>query len=169
MKPIDMGSLYEENARHVYLFLLRLCGDSDLAEDMMQDTFLKAVEKVDSFDSRCDITTWLCQIAKNNFYDYLRKKKNIPPMAELEPELSADKPTIEDMIISGEAEREIRQIIHKLEDPYKEVFMLRFYAELSFREIGMTFDKSEVWARVTYLRSKEKILKELQKRKDVEI
>jgi len=70
------------------------------------------------------------------------------------------------MIISGEADREIRRIIHKLEEPYKEVFLLRFYADLPFREIGLTFDKSEVWARVTYLRSKEKILQELQKRKD---
>lgn len=166
MKNTDVGRLYEDYARHVYQFLLRLCGDSHLAEDLMQDTFLKAVEKIHTFDNRCDITTWLCSIAKNCFYDHLRKKKHSPFTAEELPESRDPSPTLEEMIISGEADREIRRIIHKLEEPYKEVFLLRFYADLPFREIGLTFDKSEVWARVTYLRSKEKILQELQKRKD---
>lgn len=58
-------------------------------------------------------------------------------------------------ILECDAAKEIRRMIHRLPEPYKEVFLLRFYGELSFREIGETFGKSEVWGRVTYLRGKE--------------
>lgn len=74
MAKIDMNLVYAQHAEEVYHFLLRLCSDAHLAEDLLQNTFLKAIEKIDTFDNRCKLTSWLCQIAKNDYYDYLRRK-----------------------------------------------------------------------------------------------
>ena len=76
MKSMYFSEIYQEHAEMVYRFLLRMCQDEDLAEDLMQDTFLKAIENIGTFDMRCKLSTWLCQIAKNTYLDYLRKKKN---------------------------------------------------------------------------------------------
>ncbi len=163
MKHVDFNGMYEQHAELVYRFLLRLCGDAHMAEDLMQDTFLKAMEKVHTFDNRCKLTTWLCQIAKNTYYDSLRKKQR-HPTAELSEEIiSSEGPSLEERIVDSETAREIRASIHRLPEPYKEVFLLRFYAELPFREIGQMFDKTEVWARVTYLRSRDMILGMVEK------
>ena len=74
MAKMDMNLVYAQHAEEVYHFLLRLCSDAHLAEDLLQNTFLKAIEKIDTFDNRCKLTSWLCQIAKNDYYDYLRIK-----------------------------------------------------------------------------------------------
>lgn len=163
MKHADFNKVYEQHAELVYRFLLRLCGDAHLAEDLMQDTFLKAMQSVDSFDNRCKFTTWLCQIAKNTYFDNLRKKKN-HPMEELPDDLDSGQ-SFEEQVLDNESALEIRKLIHRLPEPYKEVFLLRFYGELSFREIGEVFEKSEGWGRVTYLRSRE-MLKAYLNRKE---
>ncbi len=164
MKHEDFNKVYEQHAELVYRFLLRLCGDAHLAEDLMQDTFLKAMQNVDSFDNRCKFTTWLCQIAKNTYYDNLRKKKN-HPMEALSEEMESGQ-SFEEKMINDEAAREIRRLIHRLPETYKEVFLLRFYGELSFREIGEIFEKSEGWGRVTYLRSREMLKTYLTERNE---
>ncbi len=158
MKHVDMNKVYKQHGEVVYRFLLRLCADAYLAEDLMQDTFVKAIEKIHTFDNRCKISTWLCQIAKNTYYDNLRKEQRYRP-SELSEQLAADSGTsLEESMIERITAQEIRLSIHQLPEPYKEVFMLRFYAELPFREIGSIFGKSEVWARVTYMRSRDMIL-----------
>ena len=124
--------------------------------------FLKAIEKIDSFDNRCKLTSWLCQIAKNDYYDHLRRKHRHP----LDPLPDYDLPNsqipLEDMLADKELARNIRMAVHMLPEPYKEVFLLRVYAELPFSEIGQMFQKTEVWGRVTFLRAKEMILKRLE-------
>ena len=158
VSQMDFNMLYQEHAEQVYKFLIRICGDADLAEDLLQDTFVKAIEKVDTFDNRCKFTTWLCQIAKNTYYDSLRKKQKHAVVGLPEEELAGNGPSLEEQIVDSQTAQEIRLIIHQLSEPYKEVFLLRFYAELSFREIGQIFGRSEVWGRVTYLRAREMIL-----------
>lgn len=158
MKHMDFSKIYENHAEQIYKFLMRLCGDRQLAEDLLQDTFLKAMEKIDTFDNRCQLTTWLCQIAKNTYYDNLRKKQRHVHTYLSEELVSNEGILLEDEILKKESVREIRMLIHQLPEPYKEVFLLRFYAELSFQEIGQMFDKSEVWGRVTYLRSKAMLI-----------
>ena len=153
MKHADFNVLYEEHAEQVYKFLLRLCGDVHLAEDLLQDTFLKAMQSADSFDNRCKFTTWLCQIAKNTYYDSLRRKKR-HPMEALTEEIPA-KDSVEEQVVDSQSAQEVRKLVHRLPEPYKEVFLLRYYGELSFREIGEIFEKSEGWGRVTYLRGRE--------------
>lgn len=162
MAHIDFQLAYAQHAEEVYRFLLRLCGDATLAEDLLQTTFLKAIEKADTFDNRCKLTSWLCQIAKNAYFDHLRKSqrhtfKDLQDMDVPDPALS-----FEELLADKETAREIRLAVHLLPEPYKEVFLLRVYAELPFREIGQMFQKTEVWGRVTYLRAKEMVLKQLE-------
>lgn len=162
MNDTDMNVLYREHAKVVYNFLLKMCQDPHLAEDLMQDTFLKAMGKIDTFDGKCKLTTWLCQIAKNTYYDHLRKQRKFTDTEVVLDELSGDELTPEQEVLSKETAKEIRMYIHQLPEPYKEVFLLRFYAELSFREIGQMFGKSEVWGRVTYLRSKDMLIERME-------
>ena len=151
MKKKDMNAVYQEHAKQVYAFLFRMCQDPHLAEDLLQDTFLKAMEHMDAFDGKCKLTTWLCQIAKNTYYDYLRKNKKYADTEIVLDGIADEELTPEEKVLSKEAAKEIRMYIHQLPEPYKEVFLLRFYAELSFREIGQMFGKSEVCHASPYL------------------
>ena len=68
--------IYQKYAREVYLYLLKLSKNPSVAEDLMQTTFLKAVEKQDSFKGKSKISTWLCAIAKNEYLNEWKKKEN---------------------------------------------------------------------------------------------
>lgn len=161
---MDIGEIYERYGPEVYRFLLRLSGNPTLSEDITQTTFLKAIEHIDSFKEQCSLKTWLCQIAKNEYLNTLKKAESRNVSLE-EEHLEHSRTTVglEEQMAHAETAREIRAAVNHLKEPYKEVFILRVYGELSFREIGDVFGKSEVWGRVTYLRSREKVV-ELWKR-----
>ena len=161
MSHIDFNLVYAEHAEEVYRFLLHLCNDAMLAEDLLQNTFLKAIEKIDSFDNRCKLTSWLCQIAKNDYYDYLRKHKR-HPVSALDVDIPDTTLSLEEFIADKDTARRIHLVVHQLPEPYKEVFLLRVYAELPFKEIGHIFQKTEVWGRVTYLRAKEMVIQKIE-------
>ncbi|MBQ8781570.1 MAG: RNA polymerase sigma factor [Oscillospiraceae bacterium] len=163
MAELDLDKIYAQHAAEVYRFLLKLCGEHSLAEDLLQDTFLKAIEKIDTFDERCKLTSWLCSIAKNTYLDHVRKTSRRPHSYLDDESAEPSAPSFEDRLMTDETAREIRRAVHQLTEPYKEVFMLRVYAELSFKEIALTFGKTEVWGRVTFLRSKDMVLKSLEK------
>ena len=156
---MELEEMYQAYSRKVYGYLLSLCGRPDLAEDLMQDTFLKAAQKIDSFHGESSLSTWLCAIAKRLWLDDLRKNKR---QAEEEPE----------KLLTGylDEKRDLRlfQYLHEIEDPFREVILLRTFAALSFKEIGEIFSKSENWARVTFFRGKEKLGKAAKKHDESE-
>jgi RNA polymerase sigma-70 factor (ECF subfamily) len=142
----------------VYRFVYRLCGDGRLAEEMTQETFFKAFKKRQGFQEKCSIKTWLFQIAKNALYTYYRKNNRLEPIAEVQQ--TGEKPLAE-LLSDKDAAMRIHAALHALEEPYKEVFMLRIFGELPFAQIGLLFDKTENWARVTFYRSKQRIMREV--------
>jgi RNA polymerase sigma-70 factor (ECF subfamily) len=118
------------------------------------------MKSIASFKGECDIRVWLCQIAKNTYYSYCKKNNRI--ISEEEPEsVDTEQKSIESQLIDKEDAVAIHKILHKLEEPYKEVFHLRTFGELSFKEIGEVFEKTESWSRVTYHRAKMKIIEQL--------
>lgn len=162
MEPED---LYQEYAEMIYRFIFLKCNDRDLAEDIVQTTFLKAIQQIHSFEGKSKVSTWLCQIARNEYLNYCRKhnrqqsydaylEKNREPSDGQAPFFRDG--VLERLILSEQAEV-VRKILHTLKEPYKEVFMLRVYGEYSFDEIGELFQRNATWARVTYYRAKEKI------------
>ena len=155
----DFDEIYRLYAGNVYRFLLRMSGSPDIAEELTSETFYRAVKNIDSFHGSCKISVWLCGIAKNLYTDYLRKseRKNV----SLD---GMDHPDGGDIILRFEDKEQvlnIHRILHTLEEPYKEVFSLRVFSELSYKEIGSLFGKSDGWARVIFFRAKEMILRQI--------
>lgn len=144
--------------------ILKLCidiyfvwlGSSDKAEEFTQETFCKAIEKIDTFEGNSKISSWLCQIAKNLWFNELKKQKKNQELKE-DVEFVDDSFNLEEKIISDEDRLSLYKKIHNLDNITKEVIILRINGELSFKEIGLIFSKTENWARVTYYRGKEKI------------
>ena len=170
----DMDYVYRKHAQDVYKFLMSMTGgDADLSEELTQETFYQAVRNVSRFDGSCKITTWLCAIAKNQLAAYRRKHPqtetysttdSVPAgagnadasggtaAAGLQTARSA-----EDEVMAGENKLDLMKHLHSVSEPYREVLYLRYFGELSFREIGEIMGKSENWARVTCYRGKERL------------
>ena len=165
--------IYREYFRDVYLYILGISKNEQIAEDVTQDTFFKAMKAIDDFHGECDIRVWLCQIAKNEYFSFLRKQKKVVHIGseseeqwEMQISNSLNKSgekSIERQIVDQETAELIHQILHEMQEPYKEVFHLRVFGELSFQQIGKIFGKTENWACVTYHRAKMKIQKEMVK------
>ena len=154
----DFDQIYAEYFSEVYKFVLTLCQNPTLAEEITQETFFKALKNIDNFNGNCKLSTWLCKIAKNTYYSYTKKHRR--QAAHSLDIIIADE-NIETQFADKETAYAIHTILHKLKDPYKEVFWLRTFGELSFVQIGALFDKSENWARVTYYRAKLMIKEDL--------
>ncbi len=148
--------IYRMYFEDVFRFLRGITADEHLAEELAAETFFKAMRGIDSFKEECDIRIWLCQIAKNTYYTYRKKQRRMTGEEELE-ETAAPEENMENLFIDKELAFRLHQILHELEEPYKEIFSLRVFGELPFRQIGLLFGKTEHWACVTYHRAKEKI------------
>ncbi len=155
-------NIYEEYARPVYRFLLQLTANEDKAEELLQETFYRALQNIDRFEGRCSLYTWLCQIGKNAWYKECRRNKRYEqiPLGELHASIEEDP---EVLLLEKEQHMLIRDAILKLEDPYQDVFIMHILGEIKLGEIAALYGKSESWARVTFFRAKQKILKEVLK------
>ena len=159
---MNIEELYRTYFDIVYRYIRSISQDGSLAEEVTQETFFKALKKADQFRGDCDVRVWLCQIAKNTLYDHLKKqKKQLLGDERLEEAESADGELLEEKLAQRSQAMEIHKVLHRLSEPYKEVFSLRVFGELSFGTISSLFGKSESWARVTYHRACKKIREEL--------
>lgn len=155
---LDMDAVYREYAIVVYKFLLSFCYEEDLAEELTQETFYQAVRCADRYDGTCKVSTWLCQIAKHLWYREVERRKKKGTSKLTENILSQNK-SVEDDLILQEEKMELFRKVHILDEISKEIVLLRVTGAFSFKEIGEIFGKNENWARVTYYRAKQKIVK----------
>ena len=146
--------LYEAYYMRVFSYVMTLAGDRSQAEEITQETFFRAFSKQSGFRGESDEVTWLCAIAKNLFVDEQRRRSRY---GELPEEMPDAEKGLEQAAMDRDSSFRIHMALHALEEPYREVFELRIFGELSFREIGMIFQKTENWARVTYHRAKLKL------------
>ena len=156
-----METLYKENAKIVYHYLYSRCKDEELSKDLTQETFLKAYESMERFDGSCKISTWLCQIAKHLLYRHWAKAgRQIPGSPE---ELAQNEPVArentEQQVFTRIELIDCLKELQKLPEQLREVMYLRVMSDLSYREIGEIMGKSENWARVSFYRAKEALLK----------
>ncbi len=163
----EFEQLYNTYFNDVYLYIRRLSGDEHIAEEITSETFLKAIKSIEGFRDDCDVRVWLCQIAKNNYYSHLKKSRKNISISEIEmSELPDISPGIEEQFIKQDEIQRIQKVLHDIDEPYKEVFMWRVYAELSFKEIAQIFGKSDNWACVTYHRARKIIIRRLEESND---
>lgn len=155
----DFERIYSENYSFIMKYLMQLCKDPSLAEELAQETFFRAYMNLSQLRDAAKASAWLCQIAKNSFYAWYNASRKT---TELEEDLEADSPDLADALIRKELSRETFARLHELEEPYKEVFLLSVFANLSLAEISALFGKSESWARVTFYRAKKKLLGKLR-------
>ncbi len=163
-KVTDFEKIYKEYFNDVYLYIRRLSGDEHIAEEITSETFFKALKSIDSFRGECEIRVWLCQIAKNSYYTYVKKNSKVQDVDETELiNLPDNKNNVENEVQSKLQAFAIQKILHEIDEPYREVFMWRVYADLSFKEIAGIFNKNENWACVTYHRARKLIKQRLER------
>ena len=152
----DIEKIYAQHFQSVYRYVLSLCRNEAIAEDVTSEAFLKAIKAIDKFKGDCNIKVWLCQIAKNTYFSMQKKNKN-ESLLDADVDIVSEASDFTEKLQDKESAFEIHRCLRELEEPYKEVFTLRTLGELSFAEIAELFCKTESWARVTYHRSRLKI------------
>ena len=155
---LNMDSIYQEYADLVFKYLFSLCHDEHMAEELTQETFYQAVRSAKKYDGTCKVSTWLCQIAKHMWYREIDKRKR-KGTSQLVEDIVSDEQSLEEKVSQKEDLMSVFRKVHVLDEVSKEVFFLRIMGDLSFREIGNIFEKNENWARVTFYRAKQKIVK----------
>ena len=151
--------LYETHYMRVFSYAMTLSGNKTQAEEITQETFFRAFAKHSEFRKESDEVTWLCAIAKNYYFDEKRRQNRTEPMPEEIPDTGKG---IEQAAVDRDSSFRIHLALHSLEEPYREIFELRVFGELSFREIGEIFSKTENWARVTYHRARLKLQERME-------
>lgn len=158
--------LYLSHYKRIYTFLYKLCTNQDLAEELTQETFLKAFKGFSKFKGKSSIFVWLASIAKFTYYTYMRKHKldssficldetvNLYCMNQYDEHLNEQ--------LKDEVYKATSELINELPKKYRDVVMMRIYAEMSFKEVGETLNISENSAKVIYFRAKNKLKERIQ-------
>ena len=153
----NIEEIYKEYFETVNKYLFCLTRNNDISEELTQETFYKAVKKVNTYKGDCKMSVWLCQIAKNLLFDYYRKNKRILDIEEKELFDIQALENVEEQLILKDEKLSLYRKMQKLDEKTREVMYLRITGELSFKEIGTILNKTENWARVTFYRGKQKL------------
>ena len=156
----EFESIYRRYFTDVELYLRAICHDAHLAEELTEQVFFQALKALPTFRGDCDIRTWLCAMARNRYLSHLRKTKPTEDIEELQ--IPDPRQAIEEQVADKEQAMAIHRILHDLPEPYKEVFSLRVFGQLSFENIGSLFGRTANWACVTYHRARQKIREQME-------
>lgn len=157
----DFDAIYQEYGQMVYFFLLSLSRDETLSEELTQETMFRAIMNISVFRGDSKISVWLCQIAKNLYFEWLKKSKRTVSFDERIDHYDSGRDIAVELADKDIADR-ILQRLHELEEPYKEVFTLHALGDVPLKRISQLFGKSDSWARVTYYRAKAMITAKLE-------
>ena len=160
MEPETFDEIYENYFDPVRRYVLSLSGNPEAAEEITQETFFRALRSLERFRGDSSVKSWLCAIAKNIWISGQRKKKPRP----IDEASSLPDPGMgpEESVLRRDESMRIHRLLHRLDEPYREVFTLRTLGQLSFRDIGELFDKSENWACVVFHRARARIREEME-------
>lgn len=156
----DFSKIYTEYFSDVYKYVLSLCQNEAVAEEITQETFFKAMRHIGKFNGNCKLYVWLCQIAKNTYFTISKRQKLF--VADEDTEYQDFTADIESSFLDKEAAKQLHILLHALKEPYKEVFTLRVFGELPFSQIGELFGKTDSWARLIFYRAKKQLQEEIK-------
>ena len=161
-----MDAIYKKYCKCVYNFLYKLTNDIELSEELTQETFYTAIKKIYTLNKKESIRTWLYQIAKNKWKDYLKKSKKA--------NIDLDENTVENLVANYDIEEdmiakdniiEFYKKIHMLDIDTREIIYLKIIRNFTFKEISQILGKNEEWARTKFYRGKLKLKESLQDEK----
>ena len=154
-----MENIYNKYANSIKHYIFCITKDIGLAEDIMQETFVVAINQINKFRGDCEISVWLFSIAKKILYKKTKKNSiyNMVPIDEFE---LADNISIEEDCINKDNKLKLFEALQKLDPNTREVMYLRLTGDLTFKEIGKILNRTESWAKVTFFRGKQKLIKE---------
>lgn len=151
---MDIEKIYRIYFDDLYRFLLYLCKNKEVAQDICSESFIKAMKNIEKIDDD-KVKSYLFQIGKNTYYNYYKKSKMILLTENIEDfDLALE--SFEKNILEKENLTDLEKAIEKLENPYKDIVRLRLN-DLSFEEIGEIYHKNQNWACVVFHRAKEKL------------
>lgn len=160
---IDFEQVYKEHFSVVYKYVISLCHDESVAEEITQETFFKAMKNISKFNGSCKLYVWLCQIAKNTYFTHFQKQKRfVSADGEIDIPNSNLTIDIEKDFLDKETTKRLHFVLHQLNEPYKEVFTLRVFGELPFAQIAELFGKTDSWARLIFYRAKKQLQEDLK-------
>ena len=159
----EFERIYREYFGDVELYLRASCHDELLAEELTEQVFFQALKALPKFRGDCDIRTWLCAMGRNAYLSHLRKAKPAENIGELN--IPDPRRGVEERLADKDQALAVHRVLHSLPEPYKEVFSLRVFGQLSFADIGGLFGKTANWACVTYHRARQKIRDEMEESK----
>jgi RNA polymerase sigma-70 factor (ECF subfamily) len=156
---LGFEQIYTEYFSDVYKYVLSISRDKTTAEEITQETFFKAMQSMDKFNGSCKLYVWLCQIAKNTYFSHYQKQKRYISSDDTDIPIETD---IETAYLDKDTTKRLHVLLHKLNEPYKEVFTLRIFGELPFSQIGELFGKTDSWARLIFYRAKKQLQEEME-------
>lgn len=151
--------MYRKYANLIKNYIYTITSNTELSEEIMQETFIVAINQINKFRGECDISVWLCSIAKKILYKRTKKDNQYKSISIEDVEI-VDEKKIEENYIENDNKLKLYNALQNLDVATREVIYLRLTGELSFKEIGKILNKSENWARVTFFRAKKKLNKE---------
>ncbi len=164
MRDVDFSEIYKLYAKRLYLFIYNKCRDTELAEDVVQTAFLKAIQNIDGFQGDSSIYSWITKIALNVLFEEWKKSStqnvSLDEITSDGSELSATDSDILENLIKNEERSELYARISLLDENQQEIVKLRLQ-EVSFKKIGEIFGRNENWAKSNYHRAVKK-LKEME-------
>jgi RNA polymerase sigma-70 factor, ECF subfamily len=164
-------ALVERHSRSVFRLAYRMTGNEHDAEDVVQETFLKAYRRLQQFEERAHFGSWLYRIAANCAYDSLRSRKrredqSAMPEQEEQDELmqsaAADAPSPERLVFSGQVQRRVQSAMARLSERERAAFVLRHFEQLSTKEIGDTLGLDEGAVKHSVFRAVRKLREALE-------
>ncbi len=160
MRSADIDEMYRAHAVAVYKYLMSLCHDPSLSEELTADTFEKAIRGIDGFRGDCALSAWLCAIAKRLYFGEMRRRKRLIQVPGETALVSEE--DIEREFIRRENRMTFYRELHALDEKTREVIYLRLSGDMTFDEIGSVLGRSGAWARMVFYRGKEKLMRRMR-------
>ena len=163
----DFEKIYRDHRVRIYAFLMKLCNDADLAEELTQETFYPAYKSLSRYNGRCEMFTWLAAIAKYTYFGYLKKEKQSRESIQLDDVVDffmaqEGQTSAESQMLRKEVTDKVREVLLELPQKNLEVVALRIYAEMSFKQVAESMGISESSAKVLYFRAKNMLKEKLE-------
>lgn len=158
----QVNDWYLNYSKDIHQYIFFLTNDHEQSKDLMQETFLRAYNRYDSFQGE-NCRGWLFKIARNVTIDFVRRKKPISYLLESFPMLKSNHANPEQILSYTETERELYMALEKLKGPYRDVIILRKIEEFSIQETCQILGWSESKVKSSLLRGMKALKKQYEK------